>query len=76
MLRARGCKNASEEHNQCQKCKLLMDSPSLKGVLECLEIGVHENARLVYHGVGALVKIVRQKTGLVQALRLWKLNDA
>lgn len=41
-----------------------------------METGVHVNAQLVYLGIGGLVKIVREKTGHIQALQLQKLNDA
>ena len=37
---------------------------------------MHENSRLVYHGVGGLVKIIQQRTHQVEALCLQKLNDA
>lgn len=41
-----------------------------------MEEGVHPNTRLVYYGIGSLVKVVRQKTGEVRAMRLRKLNSA
>ena len=71
VLRARCCENVRVEGTkQCRGCKLLAESSLLKGVLDRLRMGVHENVRLVYHGVGGLAKIVRQKNGQVQALRL------
>jgi hypothetical protein len=77
VLRARCCRHVpSEGSKQCQSCKLLMESPLLGGILERLQTGVHENSRMVYHGVGGLVKIVRQKNSHIQALRLRKLNEA
>jgi hypothetical protein len=30
----------------------------LQGILEQIEVGVHKNSKLVYQGVGGLVKII------------------
>ncbi|KAH9009695.1 hypothetical protein EDB85DRAFT_2077656 [Lactarius pseudohatsudake] len=38
--------------------------------------GVHENAPLVYHGIGGLVEVARHKIGQVRQLRLTKLNTS
>jgi hypothetical protein len=77
VLRARSCqKILIGGSKQCRNCEVLSESSMLQGVLNRIETGVHENSRLSYHGIGGLVKIVRQKTGQVQALRLRKLNDA
>ena len=77
VLSARGCQKVSMEgKDQCRSCETLADNRTLQGIIERMERGVKENSHLVYHGIGGLVKIVRQKTGQVQALRLRKLNDA
>lgn len=37
--------------------------------------GAHENIPLMYHGIGALMTIVRRKTEQIEQLRMSKLND-
>jgi hypothetical protein len=37
--------------------------------------GVHENAPLVFHGIGGLIDVVRRKTLAIDVLRLRRLND-
>jgi hypothetical protein len=77
VLRARSCQKIPKGGGkQCRNCKVLSESSMLQGIVNRIEMGVHENSRLCYHGIGGLVKIVRQKTGQVQALRLRRLNDA
>ncbi|KAF8148643.1 hypothetical protein B0H34DRAFT_668291, partial [Crassisporium funariophilum] len=79
VLYAKACKKIidSKSRGPCKACVNLRDQDSnLEGILRRLETGVHENSRLVFHGIGGLVRIIRQKTGEVWALRLQKLNDA
>ena len=78
VLRARCCRHVTTggSSKQCHSCRSLTESPLLGGILERLEKGVHENSQMMYHGVGGLIKIVRQKNGHIQALRLRKLNEA
>jgi len=76
-LRARGCrKKPRPGKDKCVDCNGLSQNPTLQGVLDRIEFGVHENSRLAYHGVGGLVKIVRKRTAQVNSLRLQKLNDS
>ena len=77
ILRARNCQLVARNGDErCEGCNTLTKHTALQGVLDRMESGVHENSRLVYHGVGGLVKIVRQRTHQVETLRLRKLNDA
>ena len=76
-LYARGCqKNLRPNKDRCTHCDGLSHNTTLQGVLDRIEFGVHENTRLVYHGVGGLVKIVRMKTRQINSLRLQNLNDS
>jgi hypothetical protein len=54
----------------------LSENPILKGILQRMEMGVHENTPLVYHSVGSLVTLLRRKQGEIKVLRLQKLNSA
>ncbi|KAG6884373.1 hypothetical protein C0992_006446, partial [Termitomyces sp. T32_za158] len=79
VLRARGCLGylgPITQDNRCVPCDLLQENPILRGILLRIDAGVHENSHFVYHGIGGLVKIVRQKAGQVKALQLKRLNDA
>lgn len=46
------------------------------GIMDRIKYGAHENIPLVYHGVGGLMTIVRQKNDTVSQLRMSKLNDS
>lgn len=78
VLHASACKKiVAPDAGPCNACVYLSKHDgNLAGIRERLETGVHENSRLVYHGIGNLVKIIRAKTGEIRALRLRKLNDA
>jgi hypothetical protein len=77
VLHACGCQTIlMGAGEQCQNCKALSESSVLQGIVNRIETGVCENSRLSYHGIGGLMKIVRQKTGQVQALQLRRLNNA
>ena len=54
----------------------LVENPILKGILQRMEMGVHENTPLVYHSVGSLVILLRRKQGEIKVLCLQKLNSA
>ncbi|KAH8978830.1 hypothetical protein EDB92DRAFT_1787231, partial [Lactarius akahatsu] len=58
----------------CEDCRALASTPLYVGIMDRIRHGVHENAPLVYHGVGSLIEIARRKTERVQQLRLTKLN--
>lgn len=66
----------STGHEQCPSCNTITKNLTLQGILDWMDGGVHKNSRLVYHGVGGLVKIIWQRTHQVEALHLQKLNDA
>lgn len=76
ILRARTCTKAIGDGMKCKSCEGLTRNETLRGILDRIEVGVHENSKLVYQGIGGLVKIIRRKTNRIQALRLGKLNDA
>lgn len=76
-LRARGClRSCVKESLMCQECRLLPKNGSLSGILDRIRDGVHANAPFVYHGTGGLIKIAREKSGRIIALKLRSLNDA
>lgn len=58
----------------CEDCRALASTSLYVGIMDRIRNGVHENAPLVYHGVGGLIEIARRKTEQVQQLRLTKLN--
>jgi hypothetical protein len=61
-LHARGCpgfRTAETEDSQCDRCQELMKHPILKGILERMKTGTHENANFAFHGIGSLEEICR-----------------
>jgi hypothetical protein len=77
VLYSKGCVAKSQPNSECcRNCENLEKNANIQGVLQQMEMGVHENTHLAYHGVGGLVTLVRRKHSELKALHLWKLNDA
>ncbi|KAH9050407.1 hypothetical protein EDB83DRAFT_2522604 [Lactarius deliciosus] len=60
--------------NACNNCQALTSIPLYVNIMDRIQHGVHENAPLVYHGVGGLIEVAWRKIEQVQQLRLTKLN--
>ncbi|KAF8999760.1 hypothetical protein BDQ17DRAFT_1427498 [Cyathus striatus] len=60
----------------CYPCRAIEKSDIFQHVLEQIEDSVHENAKLVYHGIGGLIEIAHHKTKQNDTLQFQKLNDA
>jgi ribosomal protein L30/L7E len=77
VLRGKGCAMnvTHQESSLCNSCKVLTENKKLRGILQRIKTGVHENTPLTYHSVGGLVALARRKTGLLKVLRLRRLND-
>ncbi|KAI9430083.1 hypothetical protein H4582DRAFT_2064198 [Lactarius indigo] len=74
-IQAKLCRKPSiSQGSACEDCQALTSIPLYISVMDRIRHGVHENAPLVYHGVGGLVEVARRKTGQVRQLRLTKLN--
>ncbi|KAH8993073.1 hypothetical protein EDB86DRAFT_2805800 [Lactarius hatsudake] len=58
----------------CEDCRALTSIPLYVNIMDRIRHGIHENAPLVYHGIGGLVEVARRKIGQVRQLRLTKLN--
>ena len=56
------------------QCNDLGESEKLKKIVARFMNGVHENAPLVYQGIGGLIDVVRWKTSAID-LRVHCLND-
>ncbi|TFK58449.1 hypothetical protein BDN72DRAFT_739650, partial [Pluteus cervinus] len=74
-LRSRLCK-PRHGTNQCAACRELSKNDVVINLLQRVEDGVHENAPLIYHGIGSLMDITRQKNTYINKLQLKGLNDA
>jgi hypothetical protein len=60
----------------CQDCHTLTSTPLYTGIMDHIQYGVHKNTPLVYHGVGGLIKVARQKLEQVHQVQLTKLNTS
>ena len=69
------CTGMIEGNGRCKQCDDLGKNEKLKKIVGRYTDGVHENAQLVYHGIGGLVNIVRRKTLANDLLRAHRLND-
>lgn len=75
-LRSHGCSGRAGINGPCASCEGLPGDRKLDGILQRAENGVHENARLHYHGFGSLMQIHHRKTDAIDRLRLQRLNEA
>jgi hypothetical protein len=69
------CTGMVERNGRCKQCDDLGKNKSLKKIVARYTVGVHENAQLVYHGIGGLIDVVRRKTLANDLLRIRRLND-
>ncbi|TFK58748.1 hypothetical protein BDN72DRAFT_950059 [Pluteus cervinus] len=77
-LRSRACTPSQliPGTHWCRSCQQLEEGQHMEKIVNRMVIGVHENAPLAYHGVGTLIKIIRQKNNRLNVFRMRKLNDA
>jgi hypothetical protein len=60
----------------CEDCCALTSMPLYVGIMNQIQNGVHENAPLIYHGVGGLIGVARWKTEQVRQIQMTKLNTS
>ncbi|KAJ7444180.1 hypothetical protein FB451DRAFT_1149358 [Mycena latifolia] len=76
-LRSHGCqKTATNRETNCRPCANLVKEPTLEGIMDRAQDGVHENANYAYHGVSGLIEMLRRKNQRIQELRLHGLSMA
>ncbi|KAJ7697289.1 hypothetical protein B0H16DRAFT_1840317, partial [Mycena metata] len=63
-------------HKNCGPCANLGNHNMLKGIINRSTDGVHENTNLVYQPMAALIGITRNKSVVIQSLRLGLLNNS
>lgn len=75
-IQAKSCQKSSNTlGGLCKNCQKLTSSNLFAGIIDRICHGTHENTPLMYHGVRALITIVRRKTAQIEELRMSKLND-
>ena len=70
------CTGIARRNGPCKRCDDLVNNEYLQKIIARFTNGIHENAALVYHGVGGLIDIVRRKTKAIDLFRLHRLNDS
>jgi hypothetical protein len=74
-IMSHSCTGMVERNGRCRRCDNLGENEKLKKIVTRYTDGVHENAQLVYHGIGGLIDVVRRKTLTNDLLRANRLND-
>ncbi|KAK0451744.1 hypothetical protein EV421DRAFT_1060672 [Armillaria borealis] len=74
-IHSRTCQRWGTFDGLCSSCKALEGDDLLAGVQHRMKNGTHPNARLGYHGIGALQRIIRKQQKSIRALRLQGLNS-
>ncbi|KZP23239.1 hypothetical protein FIBSPDRAFT_737825, partial [Athelia psychrophila] len=75
-LRAHGCREAGSINGSCKECVDLRNDQILIGIQDRITQGVREGSNYSFYGLGGLTEIGRRKEGVIQTLRLRRLNDA
>jgi len=75
-LRADGClRRLREEEEECEPCSALPRDSNLRGILDRILHGVHENSRLAFHPIANLVEMHRRRTEQLREKNLVKHGD-
>jgi hypothetical protein len=75
-LTSQSCLGLTVAGRRCGPCRNLGNNEILIKIITRYTDGVHDNAPLVFNGIGGLVEVVRRKTALIDTLRLRRLNEA
>ncbi|KAJ7232667.1 hypothetical protein B0H12DRAFT_971930, partial [Mycena haematopus] len=75
-LRAKNClREICGQDEQCKSCTALPSDSVLRGILDRIINGVHENSRLAFHPIASLVEAHRRRGDQLEEKHLLKLND-
>ena len=74
-LTSHSCAGKAEGNGPCCMCACLGQNRYVQNIITRYTDGIHENAPLVYHGIGGLIDVVHRKSSAVDRLRLRRLND-
>jgi hypothetical protein len=70
------CTGDVEVNKHCKACNSLGQDTHLQNIIARYTNGVHDNASLVFHGIGSLIKVVHWKMSIINTLHLCHLNNA
>ena len=70
ILVSHSCLGLTIAGQHCGPCHDLGNNEYLKKIIARYTNGVHDNAPLVFHGIGGLVEVVRHKASLINTLQL------
>ena len=74
-LTSHSCAGETEGNGPCRTCAGLGQNKYVQSIITRYTDGIHENAPLVYHGIGGLIDVVHRKSSAIDRLRLRRLND-
>jgi hypothetical protein len=69
------CTGVVEASGRCKACDNLGKNENLQKIITRYTYGIHQNAPLVFHGIGGLIDVSRRETLENESLRLQRLND-
>ena len=78
VVRAWGCDRTLQGQDGipwCNTCGKLSANATLAGIVERMEMGVHENSRFEYHGFGGVWEMLRRKNSELNNFKLKGLNQ-
>jgi len=64
------CASKAKGNGPCCMCACLGQNRYIQNIITQYTDGIHENAPLVYHGIGGLIDVVHQKSSAVDRLHL------
>jgi hypothetical protein len=69
------CTGEVKESGRCSACNDLGKNENIRKVVSRYTDGVHENAPLIFHGIGGLIDVAHRKTAVIDRFRLLRLNN-
>ena len=75
-ITSHSCTGNIKVNGRCKACNDLGRDNRLQKIVARYTKGVHDNASLVFHGIGGLIEVVHRKMSTIDTLRLRRLNDA
>jgi hypothetical protein len=69
------CTGNVEVNGCCKACNSLGRDNCLQNIVARYTNCMHDNALLVFHGIGSLIEVVHWKTSMIDTLCLHRLND-
>jgi hypothetical protein len=75
-LQSTECSGSASARGMCTACKKLHTHDVLRGIIDRMKRGIHENTPHQFQPISGLMKIIEQKSARIDLMRMERLNAA